>query len=356
MIIRRLGLVSLFVAALALAACSEDTTPTTAPTRPSTATASPSATAAPSETATATATIASTGTPTQTATGTPTAVTTPDATTVADNFPLDIEQTDGETLTLAAPPARIVSLSAYATAILCAADAGDQLAAVDLYANCPAGSKTLPELDSFAPSLEAIAAYNPDLVYVDTDNGGIVAALRNVDIPVLYLSIPQTIDASLERIQLFASLSGHGTEGAALVSGMQDRIDATVSKLDGVTEGPTVYHELDQTLFSVGPDSYVGDFYTLLKAKNIAAGASEQYPQLTAEAILAADPEVIVLADEPFGVTVESVASRPGWDGIKAVKDGRICSVDPSLVSQPGPNLVDALDAIAACLYPDLFP
>ncbi len=342
MTIRRFGFISLLFALFVLAACSDDGTPT------------PVATQSP----TASATAPPTGTPTAppTATGTATAEQTPDATTAAQGFPLEIEQSDGETLALAAPPSSIVSLSAYATGILCAVGAGDQLAAVDLYANCPEGSKALPELDSFAPSLEAIAGYNPDLVYVDTDNGGIVAALRNVDIPVLYLTIPQTIDGALARIELFAQVTGHTAEGEGLVAEMQGRIDTTLATIADVTEGPTVYHELDQTYFSAGPSSYIGDFYTLLKARNIAASAADQYPQLTAEAILEADPEVIVLADEPFGVTVESVAARPGWDGIKAVIDGRICSVDPSVSSQPGPLLVDALDAIAACLYPDRFP
>jgi iron complex transport system substrate-binding protein len=109
-------------------------------------------------------------------------------------------------------------------------------------------------------------------------------------------------------------------------------------------------------LFSAGPGSYIDDFYTLLKADNIAAQTGEAFPQLTAEAIVAADPEVIILADEAFGVTAESVKARPGWDVITAVQEDRICAVDPNVASQPGPKLVEALETLATCLYPELFP
>jgi len=257
---------------------------------------------------------------------------------------------------LTQPPARIVALSAYATAVICAVGAGAQLAAVDLYANCPAGSKELPELDSFQPSLEAIAGYDPDLVYVDSDNGGIVAALRDLQIPVLYLAIPDSIEDALQRIELFSQVVGRPEEGAALLGDMRGRLEAVTGAIADVVTGPRIYHELDETLFSAGPASFVGDFYTVLKAENIAAAAADPYPQLTAEAILSANPEVIILADEPFGVTVESVTARPGWADITAVKDGRICSVDPSLVSQPGPTIMEALESLATCLYPERFP
>ena len=322
--LRHLGLLALFVALPLLAlACADDDTPTATPAT------SPVVTASPADTATPTAS----PTPTPTA-AILTVTATPDLTpTSPAGFPLTIELADGESLTLVQPPARIVSLSAYATAILCAAGAGAQLAAVDLYANCPDGSKALPELDSFQPSLEGVAGYDPDLVYVDSDNGGIVAALRALDIPVLYLAIPNSIDEALQRIELFSQVVGRQDEGGILLADLRTRLDAVTTAIADVTAGPRVYHELDETLFSVGPDSFVGDFYTVLKAQNIAAEAADAYPQLTAEAILAADPEVIVLADEPFGVTVESVTARPGWAEIAAVKNNRVCSVDPSLVS-----------------------
>jgi iron complex transport system substrate-binding protein len=274
---------------------------------------------------------------------------------VAAGFPLTIEQDDGESLTLDAAPRRIASLSAYATDVFCALGAGDQLVAVEMFANCPAGSTEKPALDAFQPNLEVIAGYQPDLVYIDSDIGGVVPALREVGIPVLYLGIPNSIEEALERMELFAQVTGRSAEGEALVADIRARRDAVTAELGDINPGPRVFHELDETLYSAGPASYIGDFYTVLKAENIAADADNPYPQLTNEAIVAADPEVIVLADEAFGVTVESVKARPGWDVITAVQEDRICPVDPSLLSQPGSRIADALDALAACLYPDRF-
>src|SRR3990172_6603640 len=127
-------------------------------------------------------------------------------------FPLTIEQIDGQQLTLEQAPEHIVSLSTHATEILCAIGAGDQLAAVERYANCPLGSKQKPELDAYQPNLEAIAGYRPDLVYIFSDTDGIVEALRRVGTPVLYLELPSSLEGVLGQIELFGHLSGHENE------------------------------------------------------------------------------------------------------------------------------------------------
>lgn len=269
-------------------------------------------------------------------------------------YPLTIEQSDGVDLVLDEAPQRIVSLSPYATEILCEIGAGDQLAAVDLFANCPSGGTDKPELDSFEPSLEAIAGFEPDLVYVDGE--GILEALRQIDIQVLYLTLPSSLDEVLERIVEFGLVVDREAEAEALVESLTERIDAVEETVSVIEEGPRIFHELDTTYFTVSPESFIGDFYNILKAQNIAAGGEGEYLQLTAEVIVERDPEVIILADEAAGVTVESLNDRPGWDTLTAVKEGRVCLVDPDIVSRPGPTIADGLEALAQCIYPELFP
>lgn len=281
---------------------------------------------------------------------------TPTSTAKPSAFPMTIKQSDDVDLEIAAPPKRIVSLSTHSTEDLCSIGAGDQLAAVEGYANCPAGSKVKPELDAFKPNLEAIVGYQPDLVYVSSDQDGIVEALRRVGTPVLYLKLPSSLNQVVQQIELFGRISDHDSEAQALVTSMRARIAAVTSEVQDVASGPRVYHELDPTYFSAAPNSFVGDFYTVLKAQNIAAGAENEYPQLSAEVIVERDPEVIVLADEPGGITADSVTARPGWSNISAVRNRRVCEIEPTLVSVPGPRVVDGLDALAKCLYPDRFP
>jgi iron complex transport system substrate-binding protein len=271
------------------------------------------------------------------------------------SFPMTLDESDGQKLTLTQAPQRIVSLSANATDIICAIGGADQLVAVEHYANCPANSQAKPELDAFQPSLEAIVAYQPDLVYVSTDTGSIVEALRGANVPVLYVALPTTLGGTLDQIQLFGQATGHAPEAASVAHGLQERIDGVKRAIDDVTAGPKIYHELDNTYFSAAPSSFVGDFYNILKAQNIAAGATEDYPQLSAEVIVQRNPDVIVLADEDAGESAATVAARPGWAAINAVKNGRVCTIDPNIVSQPSTKIADGLETLAKCLYPDRF-
>ena len=266
-------------------------------------------------------------------------------------FSLRIEQSDGETLVLDRPSARIISLAAHATEVFCALGAGDRLIAVDKHANCPLGSRTKPEVDSFQPNLEAIAGFEPDLVFVFSDQGGIVEALRSLGTPVLYLKSSATLDGVFEQIEVLGRVTDKDAAANALSDRLKAQRDAITARVAAVAQGPRVFHELSPDFYTVRPDTFIGALYVLLKAENVAAGAATAYPQLSAEAIIARDPEVIVLTD---GVLPTSVGGRPGWGSISAVRTGRICSVDPDLVSRPGPRIIDGLAALAACLYPDL--
>jgi cobalamin transport system substrate-binding protein len=264
--------------------------------------------------------------------------------------PQSFTGSDGETLTLESPPQRIVSLAAHATEIFCAVGAGDQLVAVEQFANCPAGSDEKPAVDAFQPSVEAIVAYDPDLVYAWYDPGDLVQSLRTAGVPVFFLAVPEDIDGLFDNIALIGEITGHEAEAEALIADMEADRDAIVASIDDVEAGPRTFHEIDPTLYTARSDTFVGELYTLLKAQNIADGAESPFPQLSSEAVVAADPEVIVLVD--FADPGE-VAARPGWSAISAVENDRICEINPDLTDRPGPNIMQGLDALADCLYPD---
>ena len=283
-----------------------------------------------------------TSTPTVTATG-------------AVQYPLTLTDSKSRSVTLESAPQAIASLSPAATEILFAIGAGDQVAAVEMFSNYPPEATTLPQLDAYEPSVEAIAGAQPDLVLVYFDPGNLVDGLERAGLTVIFLEPPNSVEGVLEQIQLLGKATGHPQEADELVATMQQGIAAIQERLADVEQGPRVFHELDNQLFTVAPSSFVGDLYTILKAQNIAAGTDQAYPQLSQEAIIEADPEVIVLADMAAGESVETVKARPGWGSISAVRDSRIYSVDPDIVSRPGPRLVDALDTLAQMLYPERF-
>ncbi|MEX2237729.1 MAG: ABC transporter substrate-binding protein [Dehalococcoidia bacterium] len=270
-------------------------------------------------------------------------------------FPLDLERSDGETLTIELEPQRIVSLDSSATEILYAIGAGDQVVAADLFSNYPAEAEAKARLDAFQPSAEAILNERPDLVLVFDDATGVVGTLDDLGARVLYLEVPDSLDGIYERIDLYGQITGHEQEAAELVESMTARVDTVLQTIAEVAEGPRVFHELDNTLFTISSDSFLGDLYVLLKAENIAADAADAFPQMTAEAVIEADPEVIILADEEFGEDIDTVSARPGWNVISAVQSGRVHGVNPDIASRPGPRIVDLLEQLAALLYPELF-
>ena len=257
---------------------------------------------------------------------------------------------DGETVVLHAPPARIVSLASHATEIFCAVGAGERLVAVDLFANCSDGGDEKPALNSFQPSIEAIVDYDPDLVYAWYDPGDLAQSLRGVGITVFLLDVPPDLEGLFDNIRLIGGMTGREAEATALIAEMEAERDAIVSSIANVATGPRIYHESDAALYTARSDTFVGELYVLLKAQNIADAAESQYPQLSSEAVVAADPQVIVLAD--FADPAE-VAARPGWSAISAVLNERICEVNPDLTDRPGPNIMQGLQALADCLYPE---
>ena len=259
-------------------------------------------------------------------------------------------------MTLETPPQRIASLSAGHTEILYAIGAGGQVAAVDNTSDCPAATAGLPKVDAFSPSVEAIAELEPDLVIIFFDPGDLQSSLQGLDIPVLNLASPSSVEGVYDQIELLGEVTGHANDAVRLIADMRAAVQEIRSEIGDVTDAPTVFHEIDNTYFTAGPGSFIADLYDILGAGNIAEATGQPFPQMSVEAIIEADPEVIILADEDAGESPDTVRDRPGWGSVSAVRNDRIHAIDPDIVSRPGPRLVEALRTLAAYLYPELFP
>jgi iron complex transport system substrate-binding protein len=268
-------------------------------------------------------------------------------------FPLTLTDGAGATVTLTSAPQKIASLDAAHTETLYAIGAADQVAAVDNTSDCPAQAAAIQaRVDAFNPSLEAITALQPDLVITAFDTGDLVVSMRNAGLTVLFLPAPADINGTYDDIELVGRATGHAGDADALVTSMSNAVHAIEGAVDG-KQAPTVYHEVDNTYYTAGPGSFIADLYKTLGAANIAESTGEAYPQLSAETIIAADPQVIVLADEDYGESPDTVKARPGWSAIDAVKKGHIYGIDPDIASRAGPRIVDALRTLEADLYPE---
>ncbi len=265
-------------------------------------------------------------------------------------FPVTIDAPNGP-VTIETQPENVVSLSPTSTEVLFAVGAGQQVVAVDNQSNYPAEAP-MTEMTGFEPNLEAIAAYGADLVVIMYDPGDVITGLEAIGIPVIMHPSAITLDDAYTQIEQIGAATGHLGEAAALVASMQARIGDVTTSTDG--GGATYYHELSPDYYSVTSATFVGALYTMLGLENIADGADPDgygYPQLSAEHILDQDPALILLADTKCcGQDAGTVADRPGWDALTAVKGGAIAELDDDIASRWGPRVVDFVEAIAEAI------
>jgi iron complex transport system substrate-binding protein len=272
----------------------------------------------------------------------------------ATKYPLVISS-GGYTTTIAKKPTRIISLSPSATESLFEIGAGKQVLAVDSLSNFPK-SAPITELSAFEPNVEAIAALKPDLVVLSVDamkSMVVKEALEKLKIPVLMEKAPENLAQAYKGIEVLGAVTDHTSEAkkvtfkmAALIKSILNRAKRTVKI--------TFFHELDNTLYSVTSDTFIGKVYKdfgLINIADKAAGAdSYGYPQLSAEYVVKTDPDIIFLADAEYGESPATVRARAGWSGITAVTKKNVFALPNDIPSRWGPRLVDFYRTVAASL------
>jgi iron complex transport system substrate-binding protein len=268
------------------------------------------------------------------------------------SFPVTIAASNGK-VTVARKPRRIVSLSPTATESLFAIGAGSQVVAVDDQSDFPKNAPST-SLSGFTPNVEAIAGYRPDLVVIAYDPKGLSGALERLGITVVHHDGAATFKGAYQQIRQLGLVTGHEVEATRLIDRMKSRIAGIASAARRAGGGLSVYHELTPDLYSATSKTFVGKVYAALGLRNIADEADSVgngYPQLSAEYVVSASPDVIVLADTVCcGQKASSVASRPGWDRISAVRTGSIVRIDDSIASRWGPRLVNFFRAMSSAI------
>jgi iron complex transport system substrate-binding protein len=272
--------------------------------------------------------------------------------------------TDGldRTVTVALPARRIVSLSPSNTELLYSVGAGDQLVGRDSFSNYPEGASQVVDIGGSMGQydFEAVAALEPDLVLAaEINTPEQVRSLENLGLTVYYLANPGDFEGLYQNILTVAQLSGHDPEGTALVADLTGRVATLQDRLAGVTERPIVFYELDATNpaqpYTIGMGTFGDYLINQAGGTNLGASIGEGWVQVASEEILQRNPDLILLGDVYAGVNPESVAARPGWSTLDAVKNGKVLPFNDDLMSRPTARLVDGLEALAALIHPELY-
>ena len=268
----------------------------------------------------------------------------------------------GREVTLESPAARIVSLSPSNTELLYAVGAGDQVVGRDTFSDYPEEAIDLPDIGGGYSdyNLEEIVNLEPDLVLAaEINTAELVQSIEDLGITVFYVSNPLTFDDLYTNIENVGILTGNSETAATVIADAQERVEAVVSAVAETDTVPTVYYELDATdptkPYTAGPDTYYSTLISMAGGSNIGDALSSSWAQISLEELVIQDPNIILLGDALYGITVESVGEREGWDTLTAVIEGKVLPFDDNLLARPGPRLVDGLEALAQAIHPEVF-
>jgi iron complex transport system substrate-binding protein len=282
----------------------------------------------------------------------------------AQNASAGLTLTDGlgREVQLESPAQRVVSLAPSNTEILFALGAGDKVVGRDEFSDYPAEAKAIQSVGGSMGeySLEAIVALKPDLVLASELNSPeLVASLEKLGLTVYYLPNPKSFEELYVNLETIATLTGR--EATKLTDSLKARVTAVDEKIAPLSYRPVVFYEIDATDPSKPYTAGMGNFIHLIINRAGGAnfielaGITDPYPQVSLEQLVVAPPDFIILGDSMWGTTPETVATRPGWESLLAVTEGRVFPFDDNLVSRPGPRLVDGLEALAMLLHPEVF-
>ena len=260
-------------------------------------------------------------------------------------------------------PQRIVSLTPNISEMLGALHLDSKVVGIDYYTNYPADLTSLPKVSDANGkyTIEQIVALKPDLVLsYGQDTKQYDAQLQSLGLHVV--DLPSTnLTGILQEMLIIGRLTFAQSTAIGVVNQLQQQINTIKAKVGGTTQ-PKVMIELDDSTpgkpYVAGGGSFDDELLQDANAQNIfhSDTSNAGFPQVTDEAVISANPQFIILTEDPqYGGNVASVYKRPNWGGIAALQNHQVFRVNANLVGRPGPRLVEGLQCLAQIAHPASF-
>lgn len=271
-------------------------------------------------------------------------------------FPVTVTDDLGNEVTLEAAPKSIVSLAPTDTEILFAIGAGDAVTGRTDYCNYPEEAADVDSIGTFSePNMELILSKSPDLVvasgYLD-DN---IRQQLEENGTVVFITNANDLESTQKDIETLGKLIGYEDEAKAVVDNMDNQWADLSKELEAVTEEKSAFIDLG-SLYSAGPNSMLDNSLKLIKVENVAADADSEWPQLSAEAVVEADPDVYI----SLYSKLEDVQQTAGLSDLACLnEDGGFIYIDGSsvegdMIQRSGPRYVEGLKVLAELIYPEI--
>ena len=255
---------------------------------------------------------------------------------------------------------KIISTAPSNTEVLMALGLGDKLVAIDKYSTDIEGINTeLPQIDFLNPDAETIIGLEPDIVIASGHNktGSVedpFKAISEAGIPVVYIPSSDSIDGIYKDIEFIADVVNERSKGKEIVDDMKAQVEEIKAIGDTITDKKSVYFEISPApyLSSFGKSTFLNEMIEIIRAKNIFEN-EEGWVSPTAEAIIDANPDVIITNAGYMENPTEEIKSRDAWENINAIKNNEVYLVDQNASSRPSQNVIKALEQMAKAVYPE---
>ncbi len=260
-----------------------------------------------------------------------------------------VQATDdrGVTVTLAQPPLRVVSLLPSLTESVCELGHCARLVGVDRYSNFPAAVRALPQVGGGVdPDVEAVVALKPDVVLMAVSSRG-VQRLESLGLKVLALEPKDTAGARRVMNQLGALLQV--ADAPRIWRAIEAGVAAAAQSMPPASRKLRVYYEVSTDGYAAGTTSFVGELMQRLGLQNVVAADLGAFPRINPEYVVRANPALIMIGSN----NAVALESRPGWAGMAALRDRRVCVFTPQqsdVLVRPGPRMAQAARLMAQCV------
>jgi iron complex transport system substrate-binding protein len=263
----------------------------------------------------------------------------------------------GREVTLAAPPARIISLVPSVTETLYALGAEERLVGVTDFCDYPPAARQRPSVGGMVnPNLEAIVALKPDLVIATTEGNReeTFAQLERLGIPTYLVAVHLVSDVT-DLIARLGALTGREHAAGPVLARLERRIEA-VKRAVAPRPRPRVLYVLwPEPLIVPGRTALVTELIRLAGGEPVTAGEADAYPRYSLEAAVAKAPDVILLANHGANTGPIDETKWRRLASLPAIRAGRLHRVDGNLLHRYGPRVVDGLEQLARAIHPEAF-
>ncbi|MDH0863525.1 ABC transporter substrate-binding protein [Mitsuaria sp. GD03876] len=262
--------------------------------------------------------------------------------------PITLKDDRGHTVSLPDVPRRIVSLLPSLTETVCELGDCAKLVGVDRFSNHPAAVQKLPKFGGLDDtSIEALVAAKPDVVLLGV-SARVIDRLEGLGLKVVALE-PKSMNDVQRVLGKVGQILGKDNDARRIWNRIDGHIAQAAATLPPAARGLSVYYEVDAGPYGAGTVSFIGEILARLGAKNIIPAELGPFPKLNPEFIVRADPQVIMVGQR----NAPGLPERPGWQGIRAVKNQRLCVWTPAesdVLVRPGPRMSEAASLMARCL------